>query len=141
MKSNNINKEADYLSQMLRQIPLETPSKDFTMNIMYQIAPDVVLEKTPFYKKPLFIGIISMLLGGLFLIFYNADFSWTVLISQIVTLSETIREFFPLVRLTNRQMDLSPTIVAPIVVIAVIFLIDRIIAAQKRNKEQRTYIL
>lgn len=142
MKQNKTHSETDFLSQMLRQTPLETPSDDFTMKIMAKISPELAVEKTPFYKKSFFIAIVSILFSGIFLLLYNADFSWTVLTSQIAALIENIREIFPSIKLADRKTtDISPTLIAPIALVVVIFFVDRIIAAQKRNKEQRSYIL
>lgn len=140
MNQNKLHLETDPLSQMLRQTPLEMPSGDFTMKIMAKISPELAIEKTPFYKKPFFIAAASILFSGIFLLLYNADFSWTILTSQIAALIENIREIFPSIKLADRKANLSPTLIAPIALVVIIFFVDRIVAAQKRNKEQRSYI-
>lgn len=138
---HNIHQETDPLAQMLKQVPLEQPSIDFTAKIMNEIQPYAITERVPLYKKPVFIGIVTVCLGIVFLILHNASFSWIILTEQVSDLINAIREYLPSLQLSNRKPEISPTIVAPIVTIAVIFLVDRIMAARKKGKAHRAYLI
>jgi hypothetical protein len=131
----------DPLSELLRQIPLEAPPQNFTKKVMAQIPKIEVESKVYFYQKPIFISCIGIVFAACFLLFYKAEFSISLLLTQLENYYAFIYNYIISFNFIPRQITFSPIIVAPIVLIACIFIADKMMEAYKKQKQHQVFCI
>ena len=109
MQNNKIKKEMEdktdkYLKEIVKEIKLESPSKDFTENVMKKIALEgktVSETKSSIFEKYKFIFIFSVTFISIFLIvFFFTDYQDPILLNKLkfdysgISLLEKLRDFF-----------------------------------------------
>jgi len=133
--------QQDPLTEILRQIHLEQPSQDFTEKVMWQIQSIEVETKVYFYQKPLFLSLAGVGFSACFLLFYHADFSFSVLLKQLGYYFMQLQNFVSSLSFTPRQITFSPIIVAPLLLIGCIFVADRMMETYKRSKQPQVFCI
>ena len=141
METNHEVYQKDPLSEMLKQIPLEQPPRDFTKKVMGQIQCIEIESKVYFYQKPLFLSLVGIGFAACFLLFYHAEFSFSVLLKQLGLYFTLLYNFVSSLSLTPRQITFSPIIVAPLLLIGCIFVADRMLEVYKRSKQHQVFCI
>jgi hypothetical protein len=131
----------DPLSEMLKQAPLEQPSKNFTDRVMYQIQTMEVENHVYFYQRPAVIGFVSVAFAACFLLFYNAGFSFSVLLKQLGNYYTFVQNYVATLSFIPRQITFSPIIIAPLLLIACIFIADRALETYKKQKQHQVFCI
>ena len=131
----------DPLAEMLQKIPLEQPSTDFTEKVMNRIPTFEVESKIYFYQKPLFIAAASITFAACFLLFYNADFSFLILLQQLGHYYTIAHNYLSTLHFSPRQITFSPLIVAPLLLLFCIFIADRAMETYKKHKEHQIFCI
>jgi hypothetical protein len=126
---------------MLRQLPLEQPPSNFTDRIMRQIQSIEVESKVYFYQRPAFITLASIGFAACFLLFYHADFSFTILLKQLGHYYMIAQNYVASLHFAPRQITFSPLIVAPLLLIFCIFVADRMMTAYKKHKQHQLFCI
>jgi len=133
--------QQDLLSEMLKQIPLEQPSRNFTDRVMWQIQSIEIETKVYFYQKPLFLSLVGIGFAACILLFYHADFSFSVLLKQLGHYYTLLYNFVSSLNFIPRQVTFSPIIVAPLLLIGCIFVADRMLEVYKRSKQHQVFCI
>jgi len=133
--------QQDPLSEMLRQLPLEQPSRDFTKKVMRQIQSIEAESKVYFYQKPLFLSLVGVGFAACFLLFYHADFSFTVLFKQLGHYYILLQDYVASLHFAPRQITFSPMIVAPLLLMGCIFVADRALETYKKQKQHQVFCI
>jgi len=133
--------QQDTLSKMLREFPLEQPSRNFTEKVMSQVQMMEVESKVYFYQKPFFIGAASIGFAACFLLFYHADFSFAVLVRQLGHYYTLLYNYLTSLHFAPRQITFSPLIVAPLLLIFCIFVADRALEAYKKHRQHQLFCI
>jgi len=141
MKAPYKENQQDPLSKMLREFPLEQPSRNFTERVMSQIQSIEVESKVYFYQKPFFIGAASIGFAACFLLFYHADFSFSVLIKQLGHYYTFLHNYVASLHFAPRQITFSPLIVAPLLLIFCIFVADRALETYKKYRQHQIFCI
>jgi hypothetical protein len=141
MKTYHEEFQHPVLSEMLKQLPLEQPSGDFTEKVMSQIQSIEVESKAYLYQKPWFIGLISVGFAACFLLFYYAEFSFSVLFKQMGHYYTLLQNFITSLHFAPRQITFSPLVVAPLLLISCIFVADRMLETYKKHKQHQIFCI
>ncbi|MCL2510733.1 MAG: hypothetical protein FWF09_01645 [Bacteroidales bacterium] len=141
MKTYHEEFEHPLLSKMLRELPLEQPPRNFTEKVMNHIQSIEVESKVYFYQKSWFVGLVSVGFAACFLLFYHAEFSFTVLVKQWGHYYSFLHNYVASLHFAPRQITFSPLIVAPLLLIFCIFIADRVLEAYKKQKQHRIFCL
>jgi len=141
MKTYHEEFQHPLLSEMLRQLPLEQPSGDFTEKVMSQIQSIEVESKVYLYQKPWFIGLVGVGFAACFLLLYYAEFSFPVLFKQLGHYYETFQNYISSLHFAPRQITFSPLVVAPLLLIFCIFIADVMLEAYKKRKQHQLFCI
>ena len=133
------DKTDKYLKEIIKDVKLETPSKDFTKNVMRKISLEgktVSQTKLSFFKKYKFILIFSLTFISIFLIvFFFTDNQGSFITdtfnvnSSEFSFFDRIRDFFKL------NIEFSAIHIIIIISILILFSLDSIIP--KINKKYK----
>jgi hypothetical protein len=141
MKTYHEEFQHPLLSEMLKQLPLEQPSGDFTEKVMRQVQSIEVEAKVYFYQKPMFIGLVSVAFAVCFLLFYHAEFSFSVLVKQWGHYYTLLHHYISSLHFSPRQITFSPLVVAPLLLISCIFIADKMMEAYKKQKQHQIFCI
>jgi hypothetical protein len=141
MKTYHEEFQHPLLSEMLRQIPLEQPSGNFTEMVMSQVQSIEAETKVYFYQKPVFIGLVGIGFAVCYLLFYHADFSFSVLFGQLGHYYIMLQNYISSLHFSPRQITFSPLVVAPLLLIFCIFVADRMMEAYKKRKQHQIFCI
>jgi hypothetical protein len=133
--------QQDSLSEMLKQIPLEQPSRNFTEKVIRQIQSIEVEGSVYFYQRPLFLSLVGIGFAACFLLFYHADFSFSVLFRQLWYYYDFVQNYVSSLSFVPRQITFSPIIVAPLLLIGCIFVADRALEVYKKHKQHQVFCI
>ena len=133
--------QQDPLAEMLQQFPLEQPSSDFTKKVMMRIPSMETESKVYFYQRPFFIALASIGFAACLLLFYYADFSFSVLFKQMKNYYTFLQNYIVSLHFLPQQTTFSPLIVAPLLLLFCIFVADRIVGTYKKRKQHQIFCI
>jgi hypothetical protein len=132
----NIEK-SDILSELLKQTPLEEPSSEFTGKIMEKIYCTEFDVYVPFYQKPLFLSLFSIIGTMLFFLFYKADFSFSVVWKQAEDKIQQIVEYFSTIHFSTPHTMIQPLAIIVLIAVGCIYCIDIVFESVKKGNKYR----
>ena len=141
MKTYHEEFPQDPLAEILRKVPLEQPSSNFTKKVMTQVYSIEVESKVYFYQRPVFIAAASIGFAACFLLFYHADFSLPILLQQLGYYYATLHNFITSLHFSPPQITISPLIIAPLLLIFCIFIADRLMETYKKHKQHQLFCI